>query len=284
MGTLKRLAGENVGTYPITQGTLSAGSKYLIDFTGADFGISKAEQTIAFDQDSALGCNGENTISLTALASSGLDLEYISSNTAIATVLNNELVFKGYGSVTLSASQKGNSNYNAAPSVSKLFTRSQPNLIRKQFDNILFFDNSSKEFTSYKWYKNGVLVPGETSQYFKENGALEGTYYAVAVKTDGTLITTCPLTLSPQTQEEYIKVVPNPVKPGAEYELMTNVDALKLKNARIEVYSVNGVLVQTANTIQSSTSLKAPSAEGIYIVKMSLASGKYYTKNLLVRN
>ncbi|WP_317128299.1 MBG domain-containing protein, partial [Myroides indicus] len=48
-GALSRTAGENVGTYPITQGDLSAGANYVIDFTGADFEITKATLTVTAD-------------------------------------------------------------------------------------------------------------------------------------------------------------------------------------------------------------------------------------------
>ena len=141
-----------------------------------------------------------------------------------------------------------------------------------------------KVLNAYTWYKNGVLVPGQTDQYFKENGALNGTYYAVATKLDGTLITTCPLTLSPTVEEEYIKIVPNPVKTNASYQLLTNVSSSRLQNARIEVYSIGGLLMENKTTSENTVTLKAPTAEGIYIVKMTLANGKYFTKNLLVKN
>jgi hypothetical protein len=68
----------------------------------------------------------------------------------------------------------------------------RPNIIR-HFDNVIFFDNSSREFVAYSWYKNGVLVSGQTAQYFTDSGVLNGNYYAKA-KTDGTIITTCDLT------------------------------------------------------------------------------------------
>ncbi|MBE8719705.1 beta strand repeat-containing protein, partial [Sphingobacterium pedocola] len=41
-GALSRVAGENVGLYAISQGNLSAGGNYTINFTSADFEISKA--------------------------------------------------------------------------------------------------------------------------------------------------------------------------------------------------------------------------------------------------
>jgi hypothetical protein len=161
---------------------------------------------------------------------------------------------------------------------------SQPNLIRKHFDDVIFFDNSSKAFVAYSWYKNGVLVSGQTAQYFKDSGVLNGTYYAKATKTDGTIVTTCPLTFSASIVDEYLKIAPNPVKSNASYQILTNVDSAKLQNARITVFTILGVLVNDKIVDGITTDMIAPSTEGIYVVRMTLTNGKYFTKNLLVKN
>ena len=44
-GALSRASGENVGSYAISQGTLSAGGNYTIAFTGANFAITPATLT-----------------------------------------------------------------------------------------------------------------------------------------------------------------------------------------------------------------------------------------------
>jgi MBG domain (YGX type)/SprB repeat/Putative Ig domain len=283
-GALTRVTGENVGTYAITQGSLSAGSNYSITYIGNNFIITKADQIITWGQTLGLGCDGETSVILTATSNSGLPVSYTSSNSNIAAISNGLLVFKNYGSTTITASQGGNNNYNTAPVVVLPVVNSQPNLIRKQFEDIIFFDNSSKSFKSFSWYKNGVLVPGQTAQYFKESGALNGTYYAVATKLDGTLINSCPLILSPTVEEEYIRIVPNPVKTNSSYELVTNVSSSRLQNAHIEVYSLAGLLMESKTISENKVTMKASMVEGIYIVKMTLANGKYFTKNLLVRN
>ncbi|MBF2709303.1 MBG domain-containing protein, partial [Flavobacterium soyangense] len=283
-GSLIRAVGNGVGLYAINQGSLSAGLNYTITYVGANLSITKADQRITWDQTLALGCDGQNSVSLNATSSSGLTVSYTSSNSGVVAVTNGSLISENYGSATVTASQVGNNNYNAASVVVLPVVNSQPNLIRKQFENIIFFDNSSYSFKSYTWYKNGVLVPSQTNQYFKESGALNGTYYAIATKLDGTLITTCSLTLSPTVEDEYIKLVPNPVKPNANYELITNVSTSRLLNARVEVYSAGGSLIENKTTSQSAVTLKAPTVEGIYIVKMTLANGKYFTKNILVKN
>jgi hypothetical protein len=284
-GALTRVIGENVGTYAITQGTLSAGSNYTSTYVGSNFNITKADQIISWGQTLESGCDGEpTTIILTATSNSGLAITYASSNTNVATVSNNSLIFQNYGFATITASQAGDNNYNPAPVVVLPVAKSQPNLIKKHFGNILFFDNSSKSFKAYSWYKNGVLVPGQTSQYFKENGALNGTYYAIATKLNGTLVNTCPLTFSPTQEEEYIKIVPNPAETNSSYQLITNVSSSKLQNAHIEVYSIGGSLIEDKITSENIVTLKAPTVEGVYIIKMTLANGIYFTKNLLVKN
>ncbi|MGJ4888358.1 autotransporter-associated beta strand repeat-containing protein [Bradyrhizobium sp. HKCCYLRH3099] len=45
-GTLSRAAGQNVGSYAIGQGSLSAGSNYSIGYTGANFAITPAPLTV----------------------------------------------------------------------------------------------------------------------------------------------------------------------------------------------------------------------------------------------
>ncbi|MBN3582283.1 gliding motility-associated C-terminal domain-containing protein [Algoriphagus aestuarii] len=45
-GELQRTAGENLGTYPINQGTVDAGSNYNINYTGADFTIGEKILTV----------------------------------------------------------------------------------------------------------------------------------------------------------------------------------------------------------------------------------------------
>jgi hypothetical protein len=54
-GALSRVAGENVGTYAITQGTLTAGSDYDITFVSADFTISKRAVTLTVAADPGQG-------------------------------------------------------------------------------------------------------------------------------------------------------------------------------------------------------------------------------------
>jgi hypothetical protein len=161
---------------------------------------------------------------------------------------------------------------------------SQLNLIRRHFDDVIFFDNSSNSFKGYSWYKNGVLVAGQTAQYFKDSASLNGTYYAIATKLDGTLVTACPLTFSPSIEQDFLKIAPNPVRSNSVYQINTNVNSAKIQNARIMVFNILGTVITDQIINKNTVDMVAPSAEGVYIVKLTLANGKIFTKNLLVKN
>ncbi|MGZ9674768.1 MBG domain-containing protein [Flavobacterium sp. GNP001] len=283
-GTLTRVTGENVGTYAIAQGTLSAGANYSVTFVPANYSITKADQVITWNQTLVSDCGGSASIVLTATSTSGLPISYTSSNNNVATFSNGVLNFGNYGFATITANQQGNSNYNAASSIALPTVNSQPNLIRKQFEDVIFFDNSSNEFVAYTWYKNGVIVAGQTAQYFKETGALNGSYYAVATKRNGTLIRTCPLVLTSNGVIETLNIAPNPVRSNSNYQLITNIEAAKMQNARVTVFNILGSLITEKVVNESTIEMVAPSVDGIYIVKLVLSNGKTFTKNLLVRN
>jgi len=79
-GTLTREAGEDVGTYAIQLGSLSAGSNYTINFTGADFTIGNKVLTVTADagQSKAFG-SADPTFTYTATGFANGDDESILS-------------------------------------------------------------------------------------------------------------------------------------------------------------------------------------------------------------
>lgn len=75
-------------------------------------------QTITFDPLSA----GQNTINLTATASSGLPVTFTSSDPSIAEVNGSVLTVKASGTVSITASQAGDATYAPAPDVTQSLT------------------------------------------------------------------------------------------------------------------------------------------------------------------
>ena len=82
---------------------------------------TSTNQTITFG---ALAAKtfGEAALPLSATASSGLPVSYASGNPSVATIAGNMVTLVGAGSVVLTASQGGDSNFLAAPPVSQTLT------------------------------------------------------------------------------------------------------------------------------------------------------------------
>jgi len=121
-GVLSRTTGENTGTYPIGQNTLTAGSNYTLNYTGANLSITAAAQTITF---TALvnKLSTDVPFTLTATASSGLTVAYTSSDATVARIVNgNQVEIVKAGTVVITASQLGNANYSAATPVMQNLT------------------------------------------------------------------------------------------------------------------------------------------------------------------
>ncbi|WP_219928742.1 YDG domain-containing protein [Flavobacterium pallidum] len=84
--------------------------------SGLTANITKASQTITFGPLASRPDN-DPPFALTATASSGLTVTYMSSDTNVATVAGNIVTIVGAGTTTITASQAGNSNYDAAADV-----------------------------------------------------------------------------------------------------------------------------------------------------------------------
>jgi hypothetical protein len=81
--------------------------------------IAKANQTISFPDLPVNLLYGDADYPLTAVASSGLPVKYVSSNSGVATIVNGAIHITGPGTASITASQTGNANWNAAVAVSK---------------------------------------------------------------------------------------------------------------------------------------------------------------------
>ena len=103
------LSGADAGNYTLTQPS------------GLTANISKANQTITFG---AIPTKSTTDVDFNAgaIASSGLTVTYTSSNTSVATIVSGLIHIVGAGTSTITASQSGNSNYNAATSVDQTLT------------------------------------------------------------------------------------------------------------------------------------------------------------------
>ncbi len=103
------------GTYDITVFGGEAMNYRLTPVVGT-LTVTKANQLITFDALPEMTTN-DGTFNLTATATSGLSISYASSDEAVATVDGSSVTIIGAGTTTITASQPGDENFNAAEAV-----------------------------------------------------------------------------------------------------------------------------------------------------------------------
>jgi len=282
-GSLSRTPGENVGTYPITAGSLSAGGNYTIAYTGNYLTITKATQQIIWAQNLTVGCNSVSEVLLTGVASSGLPITYSVSDPAIAKVIGDTLTLLQPGTALVTAVQAGDSNYDKAPAVTDTILYQSASLISQHWNDVLFFDNSSGDYVAWQWYKNGAAVQGDTLQYYSEDPSLNGQYFVIAINKDGQEVQTCTLTIAAgATIPGGIKVFPNPANIGAQVTVVCNYSASALQGAVLQLSDLTGKVVQQLTNVQPSMQVTMPSVDGIYILNLMMANGQKVSTNVLV--
>lgn len=115
-GKLSRAEGENAGSYAINKGSLDAGTNYTIDYTGANFSIRKAKQTISFTNPGVLARDA-GTVALDVKSSAALPITLRVDDPLVATVSGTDLQVLRLGTVRITATQMGDENHEAAPAV-----------------------------------------------------------------------------------------------------------------------------------------------------------------------
>ena len=123
---------------------------------------SKINQSITFNA-LASKTYGDSSFALTGSASSGLAVSYSSSNTGVATVSGSVVTIVGAGSTTITASQAGNSSYNAATSVSQALT------VNKVGQAISFTTLPAKTYGDSAFALNGSSTSGLSVSYSSSN-------------------------------------------------------------------------------------------------------------------
>jgi uncharacterized protein YjdB len=128
--------------------------------------INKAAQSITFNQleDTTFPVGN---IALTSISDSGLPVSYNSSDETVGTVVGQTLTIHGPGSITITALQSGNSNYEAAVPVARTFCikPSAPQII-SDFENAALPILSSSNPSGNQWFKDGVIIANATASNF----------------------------------------------------------------------------------------------------------------------
>ena len=151
-----------VGSTTITASQIGNSSYNAATSVSQTLTVNKAAQTITFGA-LTLKTYGDSSFSLTGSASSGLSLSYSSSNTGVATVSGSVVTIVGAGSTTITASQVGNSSYNAATGVSQALT------VNKVGQTISFVTLPAKTYGDSAFALTGSSTSGLSVSYSSSN-------------------------------------------------------------------------------------------------------------------
>lgn len=108
---------------------------------------------------------GDTDFDAGATASSGLPINYTSSNTAVATIVDGKIQIVGSGSSTITAAQPGDSTYVAAPEISRIF-------VVKAIQTITFNSLPSKNIGDADFDAGATASSGLTISYTSANTAV----------------------------------------------------------------------------------------------------------------
>ncbi len=156
-------AASTAGTYPISISGATS-NNYTITSTAGTLTVVQSAQSINFNT-LAAKTYGDADFTLSGTSSSGLPVVYTSSDASIATITGNTVHILKAGTVTITASQAGNSNYNAAASIQQTLSINPAALT-------ITADNQSKAYNtanpvltvSYSGFVNGDTQASLTAQ------------------------------------------------------------------------------------------------------------------------
>ena len=140
-----------------------------------------ANQTITFGA-LATKTFGDAAFTLSATASSGLPVSYSSGNTSVATISGSTVTIIGAGTAVITATQVGNSNYNAATPVTQTLTVNKATATVTLGNLSAVYDGTAKQASV-------ITTPGGLSVSVTYNGSAtlpvnSGSYSVVATVND----------------------------------------------------------------------------------------------------
>ncbi|WP_414647089.1 T9SS type A sorting domain-containing protein [Empedobacter sp. UBA7248] len=270
-----------VGNYTVTA-TINGGNNYENNTLTALLEITKATQSISWDQTLTVGCDGVTTIQLTAKSSSGLPIVYHSSNESVAKISGNEVVLFSSGYTEITASIASNPNFIDAATVSKVLNHKLTGMVKQKWDDVLIFDNSSDEFVNWQWYKDGQAIVGAQGQYYTSPTPLNGSYMVVVKDKNGNTMETCPLVIVAGQHKGGVKVIPNPARQGTTFTIKADYPSEELKGAKIMITDITGKLYKEINQVSPEVVTQVPMVPGVYIIYLFLENGKRESVKLLV--
>ena len=151
--------------------------------------------------------------------------------------------------------------------------------------------NGGYAFTSYQWYKNGVLIPGATQQYYQDPNGVNGIYSVklTGYKVDaagnhiGDLLEfmTCGQEFNPSFT---LKVYPVPAQVNQPVWVEIDLTPEELEGAVLDIYDAKGAHVQHISVVSNKTLVDGFKAQGTYFGKITTGTNDIKAVKFIIVN
>jgi predicted secreted protein len=157
--------------------------------------------------------------------------------------------------------------------------------IAVKYNRVLVLDNSTRMFSAYQWYKDGVAIDGATKQFYSDPKGLVGTYSIQATTTDGEILYSYPKVLNIPLIKK-VTAYPTMVRANqtCTVEITDEAMELDLKGAELYVYSSQGTRVYYSTKVEKLNTIKLPTIDGTYSGRVTTADGQSFLFKIIVAN
>ena len=134
--------------------------------------------------------------------------------------------------------------------------------------------NGGYNFVDFQWYKNGVVLSGETRSYIHQPLEVGAEYSALLTEDNGLKMMTCPLFA---TNLVDISLYPTLLNSGQRVRCNLSESAI------VYIYDMMGKLLSVLNVLSGETEIEMPYVAGVYMVKIVPNSNDERNIKLIVR-
>ena len=139
------------------------------------------------------------------------------------------------------------------------------------------YANGGYNFTSFQWFKDGVLIPGATNQYYQDPSGSANGVYTVHLKgirlSDGATVefSTC--------GDEFftvgtMKVYPVPAQISEPVWIELELTPAELEGAYLDIYDAKAAHVKQQPIVSSKTQIEGFKAQGVYYGKITTGTNE----------
>jgi hypothetical protein len=160
-------------------------------------------------------------------------------------------------------------------------------LVQQRWDDVVVVNNNpltngGYNFVTFQWYKNGVVIPGATNQYYQEVGGLNGEYAVMLVaETTNGLVTfkTCDLFF---VSENLMKVYPVPARTQESITIEVKLSSEQLDGAILDIYDAKGAFIKQVEVNDIITRIDGFTVPGVYFGRITTGTNEIKTVKFVI--